>query len=174
MTETEARPSAMFGRNRRRRRGRWIEYRVGVRFAFYGRMSTREFQHRETSRAWQREVAEATIAGRGVVLEEFFDEGCSRRSSWWKRPAAAALLAAAGRSDCGFDAVIVGEYERAFCGNQFREVMGTLNVFHLGSACVDDASDGVDEAGRHPWAGTDLSEDLPGLELGVRAFAWTA
>ncbi|GAB3681179.1 hypothetical protein GCM10027597_26430 [Saccharopolyspora tripterygii] len=43
---------------RRRQRG------VGVRFAFYGRMSTREFQHRE--------VAEATIAGCGVVVEEFF------------------------------------------------------------------------------------------------------
>lgn len=40
--------------------------------------------------------------------------------------AAPALLAAAGRSDCGFDAVIVGENERAFCGTQFREVMAAL------------------------------------------------
>ncbi|GAB3678026.1 recombinase family protein [Saccharopolyspora tripterygii] len=105
---------------------------MGVRFAFYGRMSTREFQHGETSRGWQREVAEATIAGRGVIVEEYFDEGCSRRSSWWKRPAAAALLVAAGRSDCGFDAVIVGEYERAFCGTQFREVMSVLGERGVG------------------------------------------
>ncbi|WP_281290223.1 recombinase family protein [Saccharopolyspora dendranthemae] len=124
---TETGSLGVSGRGRRRRRCRTSGYReVGVRFAFYGRMSTREFQHRETSLAWQREVAEATISGRGVVVEEFFDEGCSRRASWWKRPAAAALLAAAGSSDCGFDAVIVGEYERAFCGNQFREVMAAL------------------------------------------------
>ncbi|MGP4017479.1 hypothetical protein [Saccharopolyspora sp. 5N708] len=59
-------------------------------------------------------------------MAEYFDEGCSRRSSWLKRPAASALMAAAGSVDCGFDAVIVGEYERAFCGNQFRDVLAAL------------------------------------------------
>ncbi|MEV0703305.1 recombinase family protein [Saccharopolyspora sp. NPDC050389] len=97
-----------------------------MRFAFYGRMSTKEFQHRETSRRWQLEVAEETIVGRGVIVAEYFDEGCSRRSPWTKRPSAAALLAAVQSADCDFDAVIVGEYERAFCGNQFRNVMAAL------------------------------------------------
>ncbi|GAA2362389.1 hypothetical protein GCM10009854_47550 [Saccharopolyspora halophila] len=63
----------------------------GLRFAFYGRMSTREAQDRETSLRWQREVAEEAIAGRGVIVGELFDEGCSRRLSWWERPAAAAF-----------------------------------------------------------------------------------
>ncbi|MET7990779.1 hypothetical protein ABZU76_07690 [Amycolatopsis sp. NPDC005232] len=35
----------------------------GLRFAFYGRMSTTEFQVRGTSLGWQREVAEETIRG---------------------------------------------------------------------------------------------------------------
>lgn len=51
----------------------------GLRFAFYGRTSTVEFQDRETSLRWQREVAEETIGGRGVVVAEYFDEACSRR-----------------------------------------------------------------------------------------------
>jgi hypothetical protein len=49
------------------------------RFAFYGRMSTVEFQDRTTSLGWQREVAEETIQGHGVIVAEYFDQGCSRR-----------------------------------------------------------------------------------------------
>lgn len=97
-----------------------------VRFALYGRMSTREVQDRETSLQWQREVAEEMIAGRGAITGEFFDEGCSRRLSWWQRPAAAALLASISSGAREFDAVVVGEYERAFCGEQFRSVMAVL------------------------------------------------
>ncbi len=99
---------------------------VEVRFALYGRMSTKEIQDRETSLHWQREVAEETIAGRGAIMGEFFDEGCSRRLSWWQRPAAAALLASITSGAREFDAVVVGEYERAFCGEQFRSVMDLL------------------------------------------------
>jgi hypothetical protein len=50
-------------------------------------MSTVEFQDRETSLGWQREVAGETIRGRGVIVAEYFDEGCSRRLSWRERPA---------------------------------------------------------------------------------------
>jgi len=81
------------------------------RFAFYGRMSTEEYQDRETSSRWQRQVAEETIAGRGVIVAEYFDV-CSRRLPWCERPAATALLKAT--ADRLFDAVVVGEYERAF------------------------------------------------------------
>ena len=62
----------------------------GVRFAFYGRTSTAEFQDPVTSRAWQREVAAALVAGHGTIMAEFFDVGCSRRVSWERRPEAAA------------------------------------------------------------------------------------
>src|SRR3954447_22831945 len=64
----------------------------GVRFAFYGRTSTAEFQDPVTSRAWQREVAAALVAGHGRITTEFFDVGVSRRVSWERRPQAAALL----------------------------------------------------------------------------------
>jgi hypothetical protein len=51
----------------------------GLRFAFYRRMSTRELQDPETSRAWQRAVSEELFDGFGEVVVEFFDEGRSQR-----------------------------------------------------------------------------------------------
>lgn len=39
--------------------------RTGLRLAFYGRTSTLSFQDRLSSLAWQREVAECMVAGRG-------------------------------------------------------------------------------------------------------------
>jgi DNA invertase Pin-like site-specific DNA recombinase len=98
----------------------------GLRFAFYGRMSTSGFQDAVTSRAWQRAVCDELVEGFGAVVAEFFDEGVSRRWPWPERPAAAALLAAAEVEERGFDAVVVGEYERAFYGDQFRDVLARL------------------------------------------------
>lgn len=43
-------------------------------------------------------------------------------------PEAAALLTAAADPGREFDAVVVGEYERAFHGDQFREVVSGLNA----------------------------------------------
>ena len=98
----------------------------GVRFAFYGRTSTAEFQDPVTSRAWQREVAATLIAGHGTITAEFFDVGCSRRVSWERRPQAAALLKQAQGVDRPFDAVVVGEFERAFTDRQFEQVARLL------------------------------------------------
>lgn len=114
-----------------RRRGggtRWPDPvdRVGLRFAFYGRMSTADFQDRFSSCSWQREVAESVIAGRGTIVREFFDVGCSRRLSWEERPQAATLLAEPRAEERPFDAVVVGEYERAFSGDQFARVAVVL------------------------------------------------
>ena len=72
-------------------------------------------------------VSDELIDGIGSVVVEFFDVGRSRRWSWWERPEASALLAAASGSDRLFDAVVIGEYERAFYGDQFREVVTRLN-----------------------------------------------
>ncbi len=77
-------------------------------------MSTVEFQNRATSLGWQREVAEETIRGHGVIVAEYFDEGRSRRLPWRQRPAAAQLIAAAENPNRSFDTVVIGEYERAF------------------------------------------------------------
>ena len=104
----------------------------GLRFAFYGRMSTTGFQDAATSRAWQRAVADELVEGVGHIVVEFFDEGVSRRWSWDECPAASALLAAAESAASGelarrpFDAVVVGEYERAFYADQFQDVVERL------------------------------------------------
>jgi DNA invertase Pin-like site-specific DNA recombinase len=120
--------SAVAGRRPGPRPGINAQARVGLRFAFYGRMSTSEFQDAVTSRAWQRSVSEELVEGFGAIRVEFFDEGCSRRWSWSDRPAASALLAAAEDPNREFDAVVVGEYERAFYGDQFRQAVARLSA----------------------------------------------
>ncbi len=52
--------------------------------------------------------------------------GCSRRVSWERRPEAAALLEQAHDVDRPFDAVVVGEFERAFTDRQFEQVARLL------------------------------------------------
>jgi site-specific DNA recombinase len=91
----------------------------GLRFAFYGRVSTEDHQDPVTARTRQRDQAAALVSGRGRIVTEFFDVGQSRVLPWARRPQAAALLAAMADPDRGFDAIVVGEYERAFYGNQF-------------------------------------------------------
>ena len=60
------------------------------------------------------------VAGHGRIVAEFFDIGQSRVLPWARRPEAAALVAAMADPDRGFDAIVVGEYERAFYGHQLR------------------------------------------------------
>jgi site-specific DNA recombinase len=55
----------------------------------------------------------------GVIVAEFFDIGQSRTVAWAHRPQAAALVAALVGPDQGWDAIVVGEYERAFYGAQY-------------------------------------------------------
>jgi hypothetical protein len=76
---------------------------------------------------WQREVAECVVAGRGVIVAEFFDAGYSRRLPWTDRPEAAALLVALAAPDREFDAIVVGEYERAFFGDQLQQLLPLLD-----------------------------------------------
>jgi hypothetical protein len=83
-------------------------------------MSTEDYQDLVTSRAWQRTSADELIAGKGAIVIEFFDRGCSRRVGWSDRPEAGAVLA---DPDRGFAAVVVGKYERAFFGDQPIELL---------------------------------------------------
>ncbi|HEX5534897.1 MAG TPA: recombinase family protein [Actinomycetales bacterium] len=94
----------------------------GLRFAFYGRMSTQDFQDETSSYHWQHQVAVDLIAGHSTIVADFFDIGHSRRTAWNDRPQAAALLRALTDPDRRFDAIIIGEYERAFHGNQLLEL----------------------------------------------------
>lgn len=91
----------------------------GLRFVFYGRVSTEDWQDPVTSRARQREQAGALVRGHGLVVAEFFDVGQSRTVAWGRRPQAAALVAALADPGRGWDAVVIGEYERAFYGSQY-------------------------------------------------------
>ena len=68
--------------------------RGGFRFAFYGRVSTEDWQDPVASRARQRDQAAALVAGNGRMVAEFFDVGYSRALAWARRPQAAALVAA--------------------------------------------------------------------------------
>jgi site-specific DNA recombinase len=52
-------------------------------------------------------------------VAEFFDVGYSRTLPWARRPQAAALVAALADPNRGWDAVVIGEYERAFYGAQY-------------------------------------------------------
>jgi site-specific DNA recombinase len=91
-----------------------------MRFAFYGRVSTEDQQDPKASRNWQITRARQLIepAG-GQIVAEFFDIGQSRSLPWSRRPEAAKLLEALGNTDRDFDAVVIGEPQRAFYGNQF-------------------------------------------------------
>ena len=91
----------------------------GLRFVFYGRTSTEDWQDPVTSRARQRDQAEALVRGDGVIVTEMFDVGESRTVAWGRRPRAAALVAALADPGRGWDAVVIGEYERAFYGSQY-------------------------------------------------------
>ena len=94
----------------------------GLRSAFCGRVSTEDWQDPVTSRARQREQAAVLVAGHGLVVAEFFDSGESRTLPWARRPQAAALVARMVDPDRGWDAIVVGEFERAFYGNQYASM----------------------------------------------------
>jgi site-specific DNA recombinase len=100
-----------------------------VRFAFYGRVSTEGFQDRSSSRRWQWDCATALIGGRGRIVAEYFDVGCTRRQPWSRRPQARELLRAAAGPDRGFDAIVVGEADRAFCGTQLLSLAPLLAAY---------------------------------------------
>ena len=105
------------GRSGVRRDGEPVHGRL--RFVFYGRVSTEDWQDPVMSRARQREQAGALVRGHGMIVAELFDVGESRTVAWARRPQAAALVAQLADPDRGWDAIVIGEYERAFYGNQY-------------------------------------------------------
>jgi site-specific DNA recombinase len=103
------------------------------RFAFYGRVSTEDQQDPTSSRNWQlarsRQVIEP--AG-GEIVAEFFDIGQSRSLPWKRRPEALRLLDSFRDPDRGFDAVVIGEPQRAFYGSQFGLTFPVFTHFGVG------------------------------------------
>ena len=92
---------------------------VRLRFVFYGRVSTEDWQDPVTSRARQREQAGALVRGHGQIVAEFFDVGQTRKLAWACRPQSATLVARLADPERGWEAIVIGEYERAFYGSQY-------------------------------------------------------
>jgi len=111
-------------------------------------VSTEDWQDPVTSRARQREQAEALVRGHGVIVAEFFDAGQSRTVAWGRRPEAAALIAHLADPGRGWDAIVVGEYERAFYGSQYA-VMAPLFEHYGVQLWVPEAGGQVDFASEH-------------------------
>jgi DNA invertase Pin-like site-specific DNA recombinase len=119
-----------------------------LRFAFYGRVSTEDWQDPVTSRARQREQAEALVRGHGHIVAEFFDEGQSRSVAWGRRPQAAALVAQLTDPCQGWDAIVIGEYERAFCGSQYASMAPLFEHYGV-QLWMPEAGGRVDFASEH-------------------------
>ncbi|WP_028569053.1 recombinase family protein, partial [Salinispora tropica] len=103
------------------------------RFAFYGRVSTEDQQDPVASRNWQRNRATGLIdPASGIIVAEFFDIGLSRSLPWKRRPQAAKLLDVLADPNRGFDAVVIGEPQRAFYGNQYSLTMPVFSHYGVG------------------------------------------
>ncbi len=103
-----------------------------LRFAFYGRVSTEDQQDPETSRNWQRTRAQALVEAHGHIVAEYFDIGHSRSLPWKRRSEASRLLAALKDPGRGFDAVVIGEPQRAFYGNQYSLTFPVFDHYGVG------------------------------------------
>src|SRR3974390_3097183 len=143
-------------RTGRRRKG--VPGRGGLRFAFYGRVSTEDWQDPVTSRARQLEQAGVLVAGHGQIVAGFFDSGHSRTLPWARRPQAAALGAALADPDRGWDAIVIGEYERAFYGNQYAS-MAPLFEHYVMQLWMPEVG------GRVDWHAEDHEETMLALGL---------
>ncbi len=89
-------------------------------FAFVGRCSTEDNQDPETSFNWQ--FARATALAPGRIAESYFDTGQSRSVPWHRRQHGARLLDDLRKPDRGWSAIVVGEGQRCWFGNQFSLV----------------------------------------------------
>jgi DNA invertase Pin-like site-specific DNA recombinase len=103
-----------------------------IPFAFWGRCSTEDRQDPEASRAWQITRAKTLIEPRGgEIVAEYFDIDKSRSIPPQRRPQAGMLLAELARPDRGFAAVVVGEPQRAFYGNQFGNTFPVFEHYQI-------------------------------------------
>jgi site-specific DNA recombinase len=106
-----------------------------LRFAFYGRVSTEDWQDPGSSLARQREQAGALVRGHGTIVAEFLDIGESRTVVWARRPQAAALVAQLADPHRGWDGVVTGEYERAFYGGQYALMARCSSIMVYSCGC---------------------------------------
>ena len=75
-----------------------------------------------TSLARQREQGAALVADHGRIAAGFLDIGQSRTLAWAPRPQATGMVTALANPERGWDAVVIGEYERAFYSSQYASM----------------------------------------------------
>jgi site-specific DNA recombinase len=112
------------------------------------RVSTEDWQDPVTSRARQREQAEALVRGHGQIVADFFDVGQTRKPAWACRPQSATLVAQLADPDRGWDASVIGEYERAFYGSRYA-AMAPLFEHYGVQLWMPEADGRVDYASEH-------------------------
>ncbi|MFG1610750.1 recombinase family protein [Actinoplanes sp. NPDC049265] len=122
-----------------------------TRFAFYGRVSTEDQQDPQASKGWQLSRARSLIGPvGGEIVAEFFDIGLSRSLPWKRRPEALRLLDTIKSAGRDFDAVVIGEPQRAFYGSQFGMTFPVFVHYGVGlwvpevGGAIDPGSDAHD------------------------------
>ena len=88
------------------------------------------------------------VRGHGQVVAEFFDAGQSRTIAWGRRPQAAALVALLADPGRGWDAIVIGEYERAFYGSQYAAMAPLLEHYGV-QLWMPETGGRVDYASEH-------------------------
>src|SRR5689334_11957541 len=122
-----------------------------MRFAFYGRVSTEDQQDPQASKAWQLSRARSLIEPTGgEIVAEFFDIGLSRSLPWKRRAEALRLLDTIKSPARDFEAVVIGEPQRAFYGSQFGMTFPVFVHYGVGlwvpevGGAIDPGSDAHD------------------------------
>ncbi|MEU6559898.1 recombinase family protein [Nocardia nova] len=106
------------------------EFDPDRRFGFVGRCSTEDNQDPKTSRDWQ--LSNATALAPGRIVEIYFDTGQSRSVPWDRRPNASRLLSDLKNPHRGWTAIVVGEGQRCWFGNQFSLIAPRLEAYGVG------------------------------------------
>ena len=131
-------------------RGRRQEYRAGaraLRFALYGRVSTEDWHDRRPRGPGSGSRPSPWSAGAGASRRSSSTLGRAGRGVG-AAPQAAALVAALADPDRGWDAIVIGEYERAFCGAQYA-LMAPLFEHYGVQLWMPEAGGRVDYASEH-------------------------
>jgi hypothetical protein len=107
-------------------------------------------------------------------VAEFFDIGLTRKLAWVCRPQPASLVAQLADPDRGWDAIVIGEYERAFYGSQ-HAAMAPLFEHYGVQLWMPEAGGRVDYASEHDektMTGLGLSSKREITRTSIRV--WTA
>jgi DNA invertase Pin-like site-specific DNA recombinase len=83
-------------------------------FAFVGRVSTEDMQEPEASRARQIAKASTILPPSAQIVADYFDIGDTRALPWPRRPETGRLLRELRSGTNAWDAIVVGEFTRAF------------------------------------------------------------